>query len=45
MLLLIIDAGAALATKDQQQMLDLEQEQLLTRLPWMLLHSPFLRKT
>ena len=35
MLLLIIDAGAALATEDQQQRLDLEQEQLLTRLPWL----------
>ena len=42
-LLLIIDAGAALATEDQQQKLDLEQEQLLTRLPWLLLHPPPLR--
>jgi hypothetical protein len=41
--LLIIDAGAALATEDQQQRLDLEQEQLLTRLPWLLLHPPLLR--
>ena len=43
MLLLIIGAGAALATEDQQQRLDLEQEQLLTRLPWLLLlHPPLL---
>ena len=42
-LLLIIGAGAALATEDQQQRLDLEQEQLLTRLPWLLLHPPLLR--
>ena len=39
-LLLTIGAGAALATEDQQQRLDLEQEQLLTRLPWLLLHPP-----
>ena len=43
MLLLIIGAGAVLATEDQQQRLDLEQEQLLTRLPWLLLHPPLLR--
>ena len=40
---LSIGVDAVLATEDQQRRLDLEQEQLLTRLPWQLLHPPLLQ--
>ena len=42
-LVLSLIVGAVLATEDQQRRLDLEQEQLLTRLPWQLLHPPLLQ--
>ena len=42
-LVLSLIVGAVIATEDQQRRLDLEQEQLLTRLPWQLLHPPLLQ--